>query len=286
MTRWVFEHGLKHTAPGEGPRLRLTFHEGGRILLEHVDANDEGSLRGELELRPEEAAYLDEVLAPAHLLTLGRSVGTGPSWARVSFEHEGSPREMVILHRTPEGVLDATHVVGLAKAAQPILHIMLYHLARFSDARSSEGPDDITEARGRPIATECTYGKLLMRFTIVDETRHDRMWLKVFETGAGERRLLASDETDGEPMSEAALQLGTGRVAELFELVKRHVPKGTPTGSASAIWELYGTSGKRDVRVVPLEGGLPSRTGAPARVAAVHEAFLAFEALLSRRSPH
>lgn len=263
--------------------MRVTFHEDGRCSLAELDKNDEATLAGEIQLSAEELAYLEEVLQPEHLLTLGRSVGTGKAWARVQFRHEGALHEMLILHRTPEGVFEAAGVVGLAKAAHPILQVLLYHLNKFTLSRPSDFADDVTEMRGRPIVSDGQHGRLLLRFTIVEPTRRDRVWLKVYENGTAERRHQASDETDGDPMDEPALQLGTGRVAELFELVKRHVPKGAETDGPCVIWELYGTSGKRDVRVVTLEHGQPARTGAPARVAAVQEAFVEFEALLSRR---
>lgn len=282
MTRWVFEHGLKHTPPGVGPRRRVTIDATGRCISHELDTNEEATLNGELQLNESEREHLEEVFQSAHLLTLGRSVGTGPSWARVCFEHDGEAHEMVVLHRTPEGVLEPAHVVGLAKAAHPILQALLYHLNRFGTVGEGEIADE-TEVRGRPISTDGEHGRLLMRFTIDDVSRPDRMWLKLFESGIGERRLLATDETDGEPMNEPVFPIGSGRVAELFELVKRHVPKGPPPESACAIWELYGVGGKRDVRTVVLDGDMPSRTGAPARVAAVQEAFMAFEALLSRR---
>lgn len=266
--------------------MRVAFHQDGRCTLAEVDKNDEATLVGELQLTPEEGAYLEEVLQPAHLLTLGRSVGTGKAWARVQFRHDGALQEMLILHRTPEGVFDAASVVGLAKAAHPILQVLLYHLNKFTLSRSSDFSDDVTEARGRPIVADGQHGRLLMRFTVVEPQRRDRIWLKVYENGTAERRMQASDETDGEPMNEQPQQIGTGRVAELFELVKRHVPKGAVADGADGacvIWELYGANGKRDVRVVQLDEGLPTRTGAPARVAAVQEAFVAFESLLARR---
>lgn len=263
--------------------MRVSFHEGGRCTLAEVDTNDEATLAGEVHLSEDEVAYLDEVLQPDHLLTLGRSVGTGKAWARVQFRHAGALQDMFILHRTPEAVFDASAIVGLAKAAHPILQVMLFHLNKFALPRPGEFGDDVTELRGRPIAADGHHGRLLMRFTITEPTRSDRIWLKVYEGGVAERRLKASDETDGDPMNETPMQLGTGRVAELFELVKRNVPKGSPGAEPCVIWELYGTSGKRDVRVVSLDRGEPTRTGAPARVAAVQEAFLAFEAMLSRR---
>jgi hypothetical protein len=186
---------------------------------------------------------------------------------------------IVLLHNTPPGVLSTDSVRGVAKAAQPMLLTLLSLFAMVN-----QSSDEPTQRRGlaipkadQPIRMSSPHGTLLIRY---HETTGDDRWLKIFDTGVVERRKGASEESDGKADGPIAT-IGTGAVAELYELVRRHLPKSTRAQSEDvALWELYDKNGKRDLRTVPLSAKGPFAT--PAQRAAVKDALKAFGELYKK----
>lgn len=275
---FVFEHGLKHSAVGNPPLLRVTVEDDGRISVEDVDEQDELSQRGEATLLPDDLQALRELVEPGKLKTLGLSLGHGPAWGRILYgAHLRST--IAILHTTPAGVLLPESVRGVAKAAGPLLSTLLSLFAFV--AQSSDEP---TQRRGisipkseQPIRTKGPHGTLLMRY---HETLREDVWIKVFDTGVIERRAGASEEGDGKAEGSAT-SISTGLVAELYELVRRHLPKASQVrddGRAVARFELYDANGKRDIRVTPLDGKGPFASSSQ-RAAAI-DALAAFGKLV------
>jgi hypothetical protein len=272
---FVFEHGLKHTPVGDLPLLRITVEGGGRMSLEDVDEQEEVSQRGEVLLLPDDLASLRELLDPDKLKTLGHSLGHGPAWGRVLYG-SNLRSSIVLLHNTPPGVLLPESVRGVAKAAQPMLLTLLGLFALVG-----QSSDEPTQRRGlaipkadQPIRTTSPHGTLIMRYS--ESTAHG-VWLKIFDTGVVERRKGASEESDGK--ADGPIQkLGTGAVAEMYELVRRHLPKtAEQPNEAVALWELYDKNGKRDIRMTPLSAKGPFASNA--QRAAAKDALKAFAAL-------
>ncbi len=278
MTLFIFEHGTRHGAAGDPPLLRLTVEASGKVMLEDVDEHEEISLRGEGQLTAAELDPIVELLDPARLETLGSALGHGQAWCRLQY---GGGRIMTIKHATPAGEISPEALRGVAKAARPILDALLGLFPIVSSDLGVESTRRRTQGAPRteqPIRVEGPHGRLLVRY---HEDVGGDLWMKVFDSGVVEHRVGASEEGDGTPASDPLLQIGTGRVAELFELIRRHVPKATETDRASsAVWELYAKGGKRDIRKLPLDGTF--QFSSKAQQAAVDEAFQAFAALYRR----
>ncbi|NOU30547.1 MAG: hypothetical protein HOO96_21825 [Polyangiaceae bacterium] len=278
MTLFIFEHGTRHGAAGDPPLLRLTVEASGKMVLEDVDEHDETSLRGEGQLTAAELGPIEELLDPARLETLGSSLGHGQAWCRLQY---GGGRVMTIKHATPAGELSPDALKGVAKAARPILDALLSLFPLVSTDLAVESSKRRTinmPKTEQPIRAEGPHGRLLVRY---HEDAGGDLWMKVFDSGVVEHRVGASEEGDGTPTGDPLLQIGTGRVAELFELVRRHLPKAAETDMASnAIWELYLKGGKRDIRKLPVDGSF--QFSSKAQQAAVDEAFQAFAALYRR----
>jgi hypothetical protein len=280
VTLFIFEHGLRHGPAGDPPFLRLTVEATGKMVLEDVDEHEELTLRGEGVLTGAELGPIIELLAPERLETLGTSLGHGPAWCRLQY---GRGRVMTIKHATPAGELAPDALKGVAKAARPILDALLSLFPLISGGLSGGAAPRRTinmPKTEQPIRVEGPHGRLLVRY---HEDAGGDLWMKVFDSGVVEHRLGASEEGDGTAIADPPMQIGTGRVAELFELVRRHLPKAAETDMASnAVWELYLKGGKRDIRKLPLDGSF--QFVSKAQQAAVDEAFQAFAALY-RRTP-
>jgi hypothetical protein len=275
---FVFEHGLKHNPVGDVPFLRVAVESNGKMSLEDVDEQDEVSQRGEALLLPQDLASVKELLDPDKLKTLGHALGHGPAWGRVRYG-TGLRSSIVLLHNTPPGVLSVDSVRGVAKAAQPMLFTLLSLFAIVG-----QSSDEPTQRRGlalpkadQPIRMSSPHGTLLMRYH--ESTGADR-WLKIFDTGVVERRKNASEESDGKADGQI-VTIGTGAVAELYELVRRHLPKSAPTQNEDlALWELYDKNGKRELRSAALNGRGPFSS--PAQRAAAKDALKAFGELYQK----
>jgi hypothetical protein len=286
---FLFEHGLKHGPPGDPPLLRVTIDDSGQVALEHVDEHDESTQRGETLLLPADLAALRELLDSDKLKALGHSIGHGPSWGRVAYG-TGQRSFIWLLHSTPAGVLLPESLNGVAKAALPLLRPLLglFGLVAKSSDEPTERKALLLQRSEQPIHVTGPHGNLLIRY---HESTDSNLWLKLFDSGVVEYRRGAAAESDGKPHG-STVNVGTGRAAELYELVRRHVPRneGEYAESASfapalesALWEIYKRNGKRDIRRVLLNPTPTStKAASPSQRAAVKEALHAFGELFRK----
>jgi hypothetical protein len=278
----VFEHGLTHGPVGDPPYVRLTIETTGRITLEDVDEQEELTFRGEAKLAPLELAPILELVDPEKMRMLGRSVGTGHAWARM-VHGQGKNRYITMLfHSSPPGVLDASQLQGVAKAARPILGALLslFGIVKGGIEETTRRHRTLVTKPEPPIRVEAAHGTLLMRY---HEGTGSGRWLKVFDSGVVEHREYASPEGDGKPGDGKLVTLSTGRVAELFELVRRHLPRvAALPKTATSIWELYQKNGKRDVRGLFEPEQIRLQNPPKAQLSAIREAQLAFSSMYHR----
>jgi hypothetical protein len=274
-TLLVFEHGLAHTKPGSAPYLRLTVETSGVFSLDEVDEHLEPTFRGRAQLTQQELAELEALVHPDKMRMLGKSLGAGPAWARVVFLHNGEEHVTHLLHATSPGVLLPEKLRGVAKAGLPILSrlLELFDLVEggFVEATRRQHFDESFFRKEQPINVEGPHGSLLLRFHFGSGRG---LWIKVWDAGIVEYRSDASEEGDGDPAGE--FNAGTGRVAEWYELIRRHVPKVTERPRETAFtWEVY-RSGKRDLRVAYGDEGVRTPNLNKAQLAAIADACATF----------
>jgi hypothetical protein len=276
---YVFEHGLRHSPPGDPPLLRVSIESGGKLTLEDVDEHEEISQRGTSMLLPEDLASIRSMLDSEKLKLLGLSLGHGPAWGRVLYG-ANLRSSIVIHHSSAPGVLLAESVRGVAKAALPMLTTLLSlfsHVAQTADEPTQRKGLQIPKDE-RPIRMSGKHGNLLVRYSESPDNGH---WIKLYDSGVVEHREHASEESDGKPIGEVQ-RLSTGLVAELHELVRRHLPKEVEASVTSrATWEVYDANGKRDIRKVALDG--KGTFVSPAQRAAVKDALKQFTAIYNAK---
>jgi hypothetical protein len=195
-----------------------------------------------------------------------------------------------LLHSTPAGVLLPESLNGVAKAALPLLRPLLglFGLVAKSSDEPTERKALLLQRSEQPIRVTGPHGNLLLRY---HETTGGDVWLKLFDSGIVEYRTGAAAESDGK-LHGSIVNVGTGRAAELYELVRRHMPRPEALHSEnsasaqaleSALWEIYERSGKRDIRKVPLNRDQTSaKPASPSQRAAVKDALQAFGELFRK----